>query len=155
MNKKECSAAADLCEDLLTSWLCLTASVRNERLVRSMTFREVFICNILFHAETDQLEEITATTIVQRTGILKSQVNKILEDMEREGLIMRVRSPKDKRFVFLHLTDLGKEKYQEEHKHILRIMEHLLAELGDDEAKALIPELNHAAAIMKKLSFEK
>ena len=39
----------DLCENLLSSWLAVTASVRNERMVHFLTFQEVFICNILSH----------------------------------------------------------------------------------------------------------
>ena len=143
-----------LCEDLLSSWLALSASVRNERLVRSLTFQEVFICNILSHAQTDGTEEITASVIVERTGILKSQVNKILDTMERKQLIERLRSPHDKRYVLIRLTVSGQTQYQKEHKHILGIMEQLILQLGSDETKRLIPELSHIAAIMKEMKEE-
>ena len=144
----------NLCEDLLSSWLALTASVKNERLVRSLTFQEVFICNILAHAQTGEAEEITASVIVEQTGILKSQVNKILDTMEQKQLIQRLRSPHDKRYVLIRLTDSGRAQYQQEHQHILGIMEQLIMQLGPDETNRLIPELSHIAAIMKEMKEE-
>ena len=96
----------DLCENLLSSWLAVTASVRNERMVRSLTFQEVFICNILSHAQKNNVKEITASVIVEQTGILKSQVNKILDTMEQKELIERLRSPHDKRYILIQLTAL-------------------------------------------------
>ena len=144
----------DLCENLLSSWLAVTASVRNERMVHSLTFQEVFICNILSHAQKNNVEEITASVIVEQTGILKSQVNKILDTMEQKKLIERLRSPHDKRYILIRLTDLGQTQYQQEHIHILGIMEQLILQLGPDETNHLIPELSHLAAIMKNLKEE-
>ena len=144
----------DLCENLLSSWLAVTASVRNERMVRSLTFQEVFICNILSHAQKNNVKEITASVIVEQTGILKSQVNKILDTMEQKELIERLRSPHDKRYILIQLTALGQIQYQQEHTHILGIMEQLILQLGPDETNHLIPELSHLAAIMKNLKEE-
>ena len=148
-NKSDKTKSPDMAEALLSSWLDLSASVRNERLVKSMTFQEVFICNILRHAETDIPEDITASMIVQRTGILKSQVNKILDSMEQEQLIERIRSEQDKRFVLIRLTAQGRARYQKEHTRILSIMRSLIRQLGPEETAHLIPELSHVAAIMR------
>ncbi|MCH4192597.1 MAG: MarR family transcriptional regulator [Butyrivibrio sp.] len=154
-NNSDKTKSPDMAEALLSSWLDLSASVRNERLVKSMTFQEVFICNILCHAESDLPEDITASMIVQRTGILKSQVNKILDNMEQEQLIERIRSEKDKRFVLIRLTAHGHTQYQKEHTRILSIMRSLIWQLGSEETAHLIPELSHVAAIMHNSEIRK
>ena len=78
----------------------------------------------------------------------------ISADTFYQKLIERLRSPHDKRYILIQLTALGQTQYQQEHIHILGIMEQLILQLGPDETTHLIPELSHIAAIMKKLKEE-
>ncbi len=66
-------------------------------------FNEAFVCNLL--SRQDAAQPLTATDLCQRTKLLKSQMNKVLSEMERKGYIQRIRSEKDKRQVLLHLTE--------------------------------------------------
>lgn len=139
-------------EDLLNAWLSLSAAVRNERLVETMTFREVFICNILFQEQFKENSPVTATDIANKTGMLKSQINKILVSMEENGLILRKHSEKDKRQIHILLTEEGISRYQYEHKRILRILTYVIDSMGTDTIARFIGELNQAADLMKNLS---
>lgn len=132
-------------EQILSSWLRLSVCVRNDRLVKSMSFNEIFVCNILYNTLSGQ--EISAKDIVSRTGMLKSQVNKVLTDLEKKGFISKQVSESDKRKSLLTLTDKGNSAYQKEHRQILLIIEKLRIKVGDDEmtrASFMFNELSEA-----------
>lgn len=148
---KNTTESVILSEALLNAWLTLSAAVRNERLVHAMTFREIFVCNILFHGETEGNTAITATDIVMKTGMLKSQANKVLSSLEDRMLICRTRSRFDKRKVHIQLTETGKSIYLNEHQRILQLLSQLVSKMGTDDITHLIRDLNRAAGIMKEL----
>ena len=127
------------CENLLTAWLKLSAVVRNERMVKYLSFREVFILNILAHNEKDDF--ITATDIIEKTGMLKSQVNKVLTDLEEEGYITREKDSVDKRRIRLAITKRGEEIYQKEHEGILTILNKVCDELGEKRIDTFVGEI--------------
>ncbi len=132
-------------EQMLSSWLRLSVCVRNDRLVKSMSFNEIFVCNILYNTLSGQ--EISAKDIVCRTGMLKSQVNKVISDLEKKGFVSKHISPNDKRKSLLILTDKGNSAYQKEHRQILLILEKLRLKIGDEQitkAAFMFNELSEA-----------
>lgn len=141
----------ELCDSLLEAWLSLSAAVRNERIVQTMTFREVFVCNILYRAQSSK-QDIASSDIVRRTGMLKSQVNKVLDALEDRGLIKRERSEEDHRFILIRLTSKGSSAYEKEHAHVLIILQRLTGRLGEKETETLVHELNNVSAIMADIS---
>ena len=152
-----------LSEQLLETWLSFTSTVRNERIVKGFTFREIFILHILANQDTCKTSaaksvqknipdrNITATDIVNQTSILKPQVNKILDSLESRKLIKRQRSDKDKRYVFISLTPYGRRQYLHEHKNIIDLIEQLISSLGESNTRKLISNLDSTAVIIGKL----
>ena len=150
----------ELCEGLLDAWLTLSATVRNERLVHSLTFREVCVCNILMHAQQApssniSKEMITATDIVNRTGMLKSQVNKVVTDLEKRGLITRQRFTQDKRQIGLALTKKGLDCYEKEHRDVLLILARLVDSIGAMQTSFITEQLNQISHTMQLLEAER
>jgi len=162
-----------LSEQLLETWLSFTSVVRNERIVKGFTFREILILHILANQDTCKTSAsksdtcktsaaksaqknipdgyITATDIVNQTSMLKPQVNKILDSLESRKLIKRQRSDKDKRYVFISLTPYGRRQYLHEHKNIIDLIEQLISSLGENNARKLISNLDSTAVIIGKL----
>lgn len=142
---------SDVNDMLLSAWLRVSAGVRNERLVQSMTFNEVFTCGILYKYDG---EEITASDICEETGMLKSQVNRVLVGLEEAGIIVRARSKTDKRKTLLRLTQAGKEKYISEHESVLKIFDRLGELLGSVKIIQAANILNELADAMEKIKEE-
>lgn len=136
-------------EMMLSAWLRLSVSVRNDRLVKSMSFNEILVCNILYNMLSGQ--EISAKDIAERTGMLKSQVNRVLTDLENKEYISRKVSRHDKRRSLLMLTDTGKEAYQKEHRQILLILEKLRLKIGDEEIDKATYMFTELAQAMQNL----
>lgn len=133
----------DAGERLLSAWLTLSSTLWNERIVTGMTFNEAFVCNLL--SRQDAAQPLTATDLCQRTKLLKSQMNKVLSEMERKGYVQRMRSEKDKRQVLLRLTEAGQTAYAKEHSGISEILHRLVKDLGEEKAL-------HAADIVEEIT---
>ena len=119
-----------LSEELLDSWLMMSLTIINERLVSAMTFNESMVCNLLYRQYKKDGGPLTATDLCGRLHIKKPQMNVILNQMEKNGIITRIRSQADKRNVHILLTDKGIPLYEEAHKEILKLPSGLVDRLG-------------------------
>ena len=84
---------------------------------------------------------MTATDLIRRTRLLKSQMNKILTRLEECGYITRVRSAQDKRMIHVLLTEEGKIAYLKEHEGVEAILHQLVSRIGADRALFVAKDL--------------
>ena len=89
-----------------------------------------------------------SVVIFPQTNLLKSQINHILTQMEQRGWIERIRSTSDKRVIYVHLSDLGRESYLKEHAKVLEILNTVHRELGSEKTLELTTLLNRATSIV-------
>lgn len=127
-------------DQLLDAWLSLTSTLWNTRVVSSMPFNEAHVMGILLRQSTpDHL--LTATDLIRRTHLLKSQMNKILSTLEEKGYIVRTRAHQDRRMAYIQLTDAGKAAYHQEHAGVESLLAQLIDRIGEDRALNIATEL--------------
>ena len=125
-------------EALLGAWLRLSISINNSRVVSEISYKESLICNILYRNATESPEQsLTATDLCKETRILKSQMNRILTQLENKNLITRERSPEDKRKVFIRLTSEQSNAYIKQHAQILALLDTIIDKLAQNRPKEL------------------
>ena len=130
-------------EKLLDAWLKLSSTVWNSRVVSTMTFNETYVCNLLHHQmENNPETRLTATDLCEKMGLFKSQMNKVLKSMEESGYIKKVRSEKDKRFVYIEITEKGLAQYKTEHEEVMKIMDRLVDKIGYERTEATAKSVN-------------
>ena len=140
-------------EQLLSAWLTLSSTLWNERVVTGMTFNEAFVCNLLTHQAKEAPDRpLTATDLCERTRLLKSQMNKVLSEMEKKCYIQRLRSTKDRRQIFLRLTEEGQRAYDAEHAAITLILNRLIADIGEEKALRTAEAVTEIAQSLKKIT---
>ena len=136
-------------ETLLSSWLRLSTSVNNSRFVSEMSYNESLVCNILYRQQLTSPDQLlTATDLCQMTKMLKSQMNRILNQLEKKNIITRVRSTQDKRQVFVSFNYEQAKDYERQHKQILEVLDHIIETLGPakiEEAIALFENVSDIA----------
>ena len=137
-------------DKLLDSWLNLTSTLWNTRLVSSLTYNEAHVMGLLLRHST-QANPMTATDLIRRTRLLKSQMNKILTALESRGYITRTRSELDKRMIFILLTPEGTEAYLEEHKGVDAILNQLVTKIGTDRALLVAQELGEITEMLDRI----
>ncbi len=139
-------------EQLIKAWLNLSSTVWNRRVVSYMTFNEMSVCSLLkYQMDEDPQNRLTATDLCEKTRLFKSQMNKVLNTMETRGLIKRVRSDKDKRFVYIELTEEGVKQYLKEHEEIMTTIDSLVDAVGEDMAVKATDAVNKFADELKRL----
>ena len=130
-------------EALLGAWLRLSISINNSRVVSEISYNESLICNILYRNAMESPEQtLTATDLCNETRILKSQMNRILTQLENKNLITRERSTEDKRKVFVRLTSEQSNAYLKQHAQILSLLDTIIDKLGKEQTERIIHALN-------------
>ena len=137
-------------DKLLDSWLNLTSTLWNTRLVSSLTYNEAHVMGLLLRHSTQETP-MTATDLIRRTRLLKSQMNKILTALESRGYITRTRAELDKRMIFIQLTADGIDAYQQEHEGVEMILNQLVDRIGCDRALLIAQELSEITGILDEI----
>ena len=139
-------------EALIDAWLKETSVLINHRMVEGLSFNEAFVCNLLNRRRNDGKDaEVTATWLCSETGMLKSQMNKTLNALERKGLILRERSSEDRRKVYIHLREENMEIYHKAHSEVLEFVDKLMEQVGEEKIEEAIAILNLMADTIRKL----
>lgn len=147
---------SEMHELLLNAWLRLSTSINNARLVSEMTFNESLICNILYnHSKADDGSIITATDLCNMTNMLKSQMNRTLNQLEKKNMITRERSTVDKRQIIITMNLEQCHTYEHQHHRILRILDAVIKNLGEEKAQQTIDTLNQISDIANHLNLGK
>lgn len=135
-----------LSENLLSSWLKLSTTIQNSRIVSALSYNESLICSVLArHMASGQKKPLTATDLCRETKMLKSQMNRTLNQLEEKLMIRRERSTKDKRQVHILLNPEHAKVFQQQHQDILNSVKCIVDELGTKEAA-------QAAVLFDKIS---
>ena len=137
-------------DKLLDAWLGLTSTLWNTRLVTSMTFNEAHVLGLLLRHDSDELP-MTATALIRRTRLLKSQMNKILTSLEKQGYISRTRASLDKRMIHIHLTQAGRTAYLDQHKGVESILASLIEQFGEERALSVAKDLSEITSILDEI----
>ncbi|MBO5071281.1 MAG: MarR family transcriptional regulator [Roseburia sp.] len=141
-----------LSEALLSAWLRVSTSVNNSRIVSKLSYNESLVCNLLYRNHRDETAApMTATLLCQKTKMLKSQMNRTLNQLETRGIIRRERSLEDKRVVHILLNSDALKDYEKQHESIIDILNKIITELGLEETKETISILEKICDIADHL----
>jgi DNA-binding MarR family transcriptional regulator len=87
-------------------------------------------------------EGLRMNELAERILYSKSGLTRVMDRMERAGLVRRVRPENDRRSILVFLTDEGRNKMEEARRyHRHGIEHHFASHLGDADVKALIRAL--------------
>lgn len=136
----------EVSEELIKIWNQISYALKPSRMFSKLSYNEQTICSILIHSE----KKCTATDLIQKTGLLKSQMNKIISQLEEKNVVQRNRNLEDKRKITIFITDYGKELYQKEHQSVLEIGKLVTNSLGEEKTRQLVNLMNETLHIIEK-----
>lgn len=130
-------------EKLLDAWVRVSITVNSERVVSDMSYNESVICNILYRNQRMGInKKITATDLCNSTKMLKSQMNRTLNNLEEKNIITRERSAEDKRQVFVSFNMDKADLYIKQHARILKLVDRFIEKFGKEKAADIIEMFN-------------
>lgn len=140
----------ELQEKVLWSWMQMSMYIRGNRLLQTLSFNEILVCNILYRTQQNEEEMLTMTDLCEATRLYKSQINRILCELEKKRLIERIRSKTDRRKTYICLVEENLSVYLKEHEQVLQVVAAVTEEMGAEKSHALAALLGEAADIVDR-----
>ena len=124
-------------ERMLDVYLGLCTALWNNRITMYLPFNEAVVCNFLYKNTRGDKKYVTATELCDLTNISKSQMNRILENLEKLQVIKRSRSAGDKRIVEITINEDRADIYEREHQKNIGIIQTLQEKFGQEKSERL------------------
>lgn len=99
----------------------------------------------------DQSEAATAGEIAEAARLSPASVTAMLDDLERDGIVTRVRCDTDRRRVLVALTDEGRKVLGKRRRLWLKRWESALADIPDRDLEATADVLRRLTGLLDEL----
>jgi DNA-binding MarR family transcriptional regulator len=129
-------------EEILSAWLRLSNNVCNDRFVKHLTYNESLVCNIIYNQLKKYPDKfLTATDLCKQTRLIKSQMNRTINELEKKGLIVREQSLTDKRKLYVKFQESTLPEYEKSHNEILKIVDAIMEEVNKKFGRDITSEM--------------
>jgi DNA-binding MarR family transcriptional regulator len=99
----------------------------------------------------DKSEAATAGEIAEAARLSPASVTAMLDDLERDGIVTRVRSDTDRRRVLVTLTDEGRSVLKKRRRLWLKRWDAAMADVPEAELEAAASVLKRIAGLLDEL----
>lgn len=129
--------------ELLDAWMNMTANLKVNRLLQDMSLNEMFICSYIYRFNKASFKQL-----IEKTNLLKSQMNRQLNDLIEKGFVTKNTDDNDKRKIVLEMTEKGKEVYLKEHEKVVALISRVTKELGNKKSASLAKLMKEAVGVL-------
>lgn len=129
--------------ELLDAWMNMTANIKVNRLLQDMSLNEMFICSYIYRFNKASFKQL-----IEKTNLLKSQMNRQLNDLIEKGFVTKNTDDNDKRKIVLEMTEKGKEVYLKEHEKVVALISRVTKELGNKKTASLAKLMKEAVGVL-------
>jgi DNA-binding MarR family transcriptional regulator len=126
---------------LLRSFMSLTALTSGSGLSRARY-------NVLRILYQDPHHRLQMTDIGTGLGVSPTNVTKMVDGLERDGLVRRVRHDDDKRKTWTELTPEGEKTFEAALPRVLEFTDSVWGELTEDEKRSLVHVLSKLRMVL-------
>lgn len=135
----------DLAESFLRDFKQISAQPIQKNMGR-------FISGEMFAlSELDSRGPVTPSGLVCSSGTTTAHIAKLLRSLEAKGEIRRTADLKDRRRVWISITDAGRQRLREKERVVHAQVERLFAALGEQDAGELVRITARIAALQEDL----
>ena len=113
-------------------------------IARAITQSEI---TVLMHLSSED-HQTSPALLADYIGVTRPRVTQILDSLEQNGLVMRVKNTKDARRVTIELTAEGRAIYKRYNARSKEVARRFLVAYGVDSAQELIDVFNKSYAII-------
>lgn len=121
-------------EELIRTWIELTGLIKNNRIMKSISYNEAIILNYTYHAYTNN-KGIYVQEILKRTRLLKSLCNRTINLLLDKELILK---KQDKNQLVLYFNPLKESEYKKIHQETMMYLSPILERLDEKDTKEFI-----------------
>ena len=131
------------CENLIKSWVKLSAIVKNSRITKGLVYNEAIVMLHVYERYREDGEGIISIKeITKETKMLKSLVNRTVNSLEQKGFLERCEKQGDKRMVYVKCITERLETFLIIHKGSIDIATEIINIVGEEDTNAFIRIVN-------------
>lgn len=125
--------------NLILSWVKLSGLIKNNRITTGLKYNQAIVMLSIYSRYLTDGEGLTSVQdIIKETGMLKSQVNRTLCELESQQLITFVQGEKDRRTKFVKCVKEKLEVFLAVHDSSVSVAENIIDIIGKDDTKTFI-----------------
>ncbi|MFS8630722.1 MAG: MarR family transcriptional regulator [Bacillales bacterium] len=134
------AAVGELLKSLVEKYINLSFSVnkKGESIISAQIGRELTTDQHYVLRYINKVRKCTTTELAEVFDVKKSAITAIINRMWAKGLIKRTRDKKDRRIVYLTLTEEGKEIYRKTEERIRQVVETLIRQFDLEEIQQFL-----------------
>lgn len=126
-------------ENVIDAWVQITGLFKNTRLTQGLIYNEAIIMLIAFRKyEEDGEGLVSFKEITTRTRMLKSLVNRTIDSLVAQNLLVRCDGKTDRRTTFVRPVKENLPQFLEVHRRSLEIVENIVKIIGEKDAEAFV-----------------
>ncbi len=125
-------------ERLLEAWVGLTCLFKNNRMTTGLTYNEATVLMYAYFAYQKGEKEISLQSILKKTKMKKSLLNRTVDALVKKNLIMRQKGQSDGRTIFISIVESQLNTFIKVHDESLSIVRHVIDLIGEEDAEAVI-----------------
>lgn len=139
-------------EELFDAWVNLSLILRNERFMGSMTFNESIICRLIIkETSKSDVDYVAFKELCRKSFMVKSAVTRVLNDLERKGIVEKIKLDNDKKSLYLKMKSSALPLFNKEHEKLLEISDFITDSIGTEDTEKAIYSLNKIREATQKL----
>lgn len=125
-------------EALITTWVRLTSTIKNNRITQGLNYNEAIVMNIAYRAYKKDGEGLVSfKDIASETKMLKSLVNRTIDSLVEKNLLERCGGT-DKRTIFVRPLKDNLEEFLRVHEQSLGIAQSIVDIIGEEDARTFV-----------------
>ncbi len=142
----------DNIQDLIDKYIDLNFSIqrKGQLLIREQISDELTNDQQYILRYINKAGSCTSTELAEHFDVKKSATTAIINRMWEKGFIKRTRDEKDRRVVYLTLTDKGNEFYEQAEKRIYKLVESFIKQFSQEEISQFMHTYEKLNQIMTK-----
>lgn len=138
-------------------WMDMMKKMQDIRLFSSLNVRRIKNGGITSSQELNILSQIilsniplTPMDLTSHTGMSKSAVSRLIENLQKKGFLIKQYNSEDKRSYTLYSTEKGNQELENAYRHYLAPIYKLRRSLGEEQFEALMTQIREANRVLQK-----
>ncbi len=126
-------------ENMLDAWIGARGMLKNSKITKSLTYNEAMVMKIVYDQyRQDGVGRTAVSTIVRRTNMLKSLVNRTINALCQRGCLRRERGEEDGRNLFVYPVEERLGEFLSVHQQSLTLARRIVDVIGEEDAAAFV-----------------
>lgn len=126
-------------ENMLDAWIGARGMLKNSKITKSLTYNEAVVMKIVYDQyRQDGVGRTAVSTIVRRTNMLKSLVNRTINALCQRGCLRRERGEEDGRNLFVYPVEERLGEFLSVHQQSLTLARRIVDVIGEEDAAAFV-----------------